>query len=267
MGGAVVQAGARHRDPQASRGEPHQHGRAHLRPRVRRAQRPRLPRRRPVTDRGCAPAPDLHRHGPRRGGGDPRRRLRRAWRPPSWRRCCRRWCSRPGAPTTPRRPELPGGRVQPALGELVRLWGQLDALERDHKLDFLREPDLGFAWAAWRWAEGDDLDDVLMVTGLSAGDFVRWMKQLLDLCGQVADAAGDTPLRSTARKHGSGPQAGRGRLLGAGRVALWQAHRRDRLRRPPPAARHRVPLLPRLLRRARTRCGRPTARRSTRCAA
>ena len=38
-----------------------------------------------------------------------------------------------------------------------------------------------------------------MVTGLSAGDFVRWMKQLFDLCGQVADAAGDTPLRTTAR--------------------------------------------------------------------
>ena len=83
--------------------------------------------------------------------------------------------------------------------EVVRLWGQLDALERDHKLDFLREPDVGFAWAAWRWAEGDDLDDVLMVTGLSAGDFVRWMKQLLDLCGQVADAAGDSELRATAR--------------------------------------------------------------------
>ncbi len=96
-------------------------------------------------------------------------------------------------------PKIPGGRVQPVLGELVRLWGQLDALERDHKLDFLREPDVGFAWAAWRWAEGDDLDDVLKVTGLAAGDFVRWMKQLLDLCGQVADAAGTTELRQTAR--------------------------------------------------------------------
>ena len=97
-------------------------------------------------------------------------------------------------------PKIPGGQVRPVLGELVRVWAQLDALERDHKLDFLREPDMGFAWAAWRWAEGDDLDDVLMVTGLSAGDFVRWMKQLLDLCGQVADAAGDSPLRSTARQ-------------------------------------------------------------------
>ncbi len=96
-------------------------------------------------------------------------------------------------------PKIPGGRVQPALAELVRLWGHLDGLEREHKLDFLREPDLGFAWAAWRWAEGDELDDVLMVTGLAAGDFVRWIKQLLDLCGQVADAAGTTELRQTAR--------------------------------------------------------------------
>ena len=35
---------------------------------------------------------------------------------------------------------------------------------------------------------------------LAAGDFVRWMKQLLDLAGQVADAAGDAPLRETARE-------------------------------------------------------------------
>ena len=82
----------------------------------------------------------------------------------------------------------------------MRLWGQLDALERDHKLDFLRQPDLGFAWAAYRWAEGDELDDVLSEVELAAGDFVRWVKQLIDLCGQVADAAGDTPLRRTARQ-------------------------------------------------------------------
>ena len=97
-------------------------------------------------------------------------------------------------------PRVPGGRVQPALVETVRVWGQLDALERENKLDFLREPDLGFAWAAYRWAEGDDLDEVLGGTDLAAGDFVRWMKQLLDLAGQVADAAGDSPLRKTARE-------------------------------------------------------------------
>jgi len=97
-------------------------------------------------------------------------------------------------------PRLPGGRVRDVLGEMVSLWADLDALEREHKLDFLREPDLGFAWAAYRWAEGASLDDVLTETDLAAGDFVRWVKQLLDVADQVADAAGDTRLRKTARK-------------------------------------------------------------------
>jgi ATP-dependent RNA helicase HelY len=96
-------------------------------------------------------------------------------------------------------PRVPGGQVRDVIKETVRLWGRLDALEREHHLDFLRQPDAGFAWAAYHWAEGDELDDVLNVVELAAGDFVRWMKQLLDLAGQVADAAGDGPLRDTAR--------------------------------------------------------------------
>jgi ATP-dependent RNA helicase HelY len=41
---------------------------------------------------------------------------------------------------------------------------------------------------------------VLDVTGMPAGDFVRVMKQLVDLCGQIADATGeDASLRGTAR--------------------------------------------------------------------
>jgi ATP-dependent RNA helicase HelY len=96
-------------------------------------------------------------------------------------------------------PRLPGGPVRDVIGRMVTLWGELDALERSHRLDFLRQPDLGFAWAAYRWAEGDELDDVLTATDLAAGDFVRWMKQLLDLTGQVADAAGAGDLRDTAR--------------------------------------------------------------------
>ena len=97
-------------------------------------------------------------------------------------------------------PRIPGGRVRETVAEMVRLWGELDALEKDHKLDFLRPPDLGFAWVAYRWAEGDDLDDVLSESDLAAGDFVRWMKQLIDLAGQVADAAEESPLRKTARE-------------------------------------------------------------------
>jgi ATP-dependent RNA helicase HelY len=97
-------------------------------------------------------------------------------------------------------PRIPGGAVKGAIGQMVRLWGELRRLEGDHHLDFLRQPDPGFAWAAYRWAEGDELDSVLTDVDLAAGDFVRWMKQLIDLTGQVADAAGDSPLRETARE-------------------------------------------------------------------
>ena len=96
-------------------------------------------------------------------------------------------------------PRIPGGRVRDVLAAMTSLWADLDALEKEHRLDQLREPDLGFCWAAYRWAEGDDLDDLLEATDLAAGDFVRWMKQLLDLVGQVGDVAGG-PLRETARE-------------------------------------------------------------------
>ena len=96
-------------------------------------------------------------------------------------------------------PRVPGGDTQRAVDTLERLWRELAAVERDHRLDFLRRPDAGLAWAAYRWAEGDDLGEVLDDTDLTAGDFVRWIKQLIDLCGQVADAAGPGPLRETAR--------------------------------------------------------------------
>lgn len=99
-------------------------------------------------------------------------------------------------------PRLPEGPVRGVIAEMVRTWGRLDALERDHHLDQLREPDLGLCWAVWRWALGDDLDDVLRSSDLPAGDFVRWCKQLLDLADQVADAAGPGALRETAREVG-----------------------------------------------------------------
>ena len=87
-------------------------------------------------------------------------------------------------------PKLPGGRVGEVLAETVRLWGELSELESEEKLSFLREPDLGFAYAAFRWASGHRLESVLRDVDLAAGDFVRWCKQLADLLGQVADAAG-----------------------------------------------------------------------------
>ena len=46
------------------------------------------------------------------------------------------------------------------LAEMVRTWSELDQLEKDNDLSFLRGPDLGFAWAAYRWARGAKLESV-----------------------------------------------------------------------------------------------------------
>ncbi|MGW3565686.1 DEAD/DEAH box helicase, partial [Streptomyces sp. NPDC000941] len=91
-------------------------------------------------------------------------------------------------------PKLPAGRAKGALGEMVRIWGRLDALEDDHRIKQAegvgqREPDLGFAWAAYRWASGHGLDELLREVDMPAGDFVRWCKQVIDVLGQIAVAA------------------------------------------------------------------------------
>ncbi len=102
-------------------------------------------------------------------------------------------------------PRVPGGAVQAAVEELFRTWSRLSAVESAAGLSFLREPDPGFAWAAWRWASGARLEHVLDDADgaeLTAGDFVRWCKQLVDLLGQVADVAALTErpeLRRTCR--------------------------------------------------------------------
>ncbi len=86
-------------------------------------------------------------------------------------------------------PRLPKGRVPEALAATVRTWGELDQLEKDNELSFLREPDLGFAWAAYRWARGTRLESVLDESpDLTPGDFVRSVKQLIDLLDQIASA-------------------------------------------------------------------------------
>ncbi len=98
------------------------------------------------------------------------------------------------------RPRVPGGAVRTTLEAMTHLWAELDAVERSHQVSFLREPDLGFAWAAYRWAGGAELDDVLDDVDLAAGDFVRWVKQVLDLADQVGAAAADPALRKTVRE-------------------------------------------------------------------
>jgi ATP-dependent RNA helicase HelY len=101
-------------------------------------------------------------------------------------------------------PKLPQGATREALTNTLRLWGEIAEREAEYGLPVTREPDLGFVWASYRWARGDSLEKVLNsmaqdVGALTAGDFVRWMRQLLDLLEQLARSdAGDARLRATA---------------------------------------------------------------------
>jgi ATP-dependent RNA helicase HelY len=96
--------------------------------------------------------------------------------------------------------KLPGGQVRPTLAEMTRVYGDLQVAESRHHLEFVRTPELGFTWAAYRWAGKARLEDVLAESDLSAGDFVRWVKQVLDLLGQIRDVApADSPVAATTR--------------------------------------------------------------------
>ncbi|WP_256841578.1 DEAD/DEAH box helicase [Ornithinimicrobium cryptoxanthini] len=96
-------------------------------------------------------------------------------------------------------PRWPTTEVEEAFHEMVAIWSQLTDREADHRLPLTGELDPGIAWMIHRWASGRALDEVLRDSELSAGDFVRRSKQVVDLLGQIAQAA-DGPVSATARR-------------------------------------------------------------------
>ena len=88
-------------------------------------------------------------------------------------------------------PRIPHQHVQSALGELVSIWAKIEALEAEHGLKTQREPDFGFCWSSFHWAQGKSLSFVLKGTELSVGDFVRSIRQLIDLLNQIGKASSD----------------------------------------------------------------------------
>jgi ATP-dependent RNA helicase HelY len=94
---------------------------------------------------------------------------------------------------------MPDARSNAAMTEVRRIWREISLVERDARLERGPEPDIGFSEAAYGWAAGRTLAEVLDGTDLTAGDFVRWVRQVADFAGQIADAAGPGELRDTAR--------------------------------------------------------------------
>jgi ATP-dependent RNA helicase HelY len=115
--------------------------------------------------------------------------------------------SRGDTPGAPEGVDVPTGTLRRALNQTRRLWTELRADEQRHRISGSREPDDGFVPAIYRWATTGDLTSALAAsdaagTGspLSAGDFVRWCRQVLDLLDQVRNAAPTPALRATAKR-------------------------------------------------------------------
>ena len=192
---------ARDRRPPAQGRGAHQLGRPHLRPGLRPAHRARLPAPTAPGDRlRAAPAPALHRARPARRRVPAARRLAPPRRRRARRGLSRRWSTSPVATRRELSPRMPGDDVSDAYTQMVRLWSELEDREQDHGLPVSTEPDAGMAWMLHRWASGQRLDIVLTDSDMAAGDFVRRCKQIVDLLGQIGDAAPQPALAATARK-------------------------------------------------------------------
>ena len=100
----------------------------------------------------------------------------------------------------PRKARMPDAPSSAAMAEVRRIWREVSLVERDARLERGPEPDIGFSEVAYGWAAGRPLTTVLTATDLTAGDFVRWVRQVTDFAGQIADAAGTGELRETARE-------------------------------------------------------------------
>jgi ATP-dependent RNA helicase HelY len=106
-----------------------------------------------------------------------------------------------------RRPENAPEEASFPSGRLHRRWIELDAMatelnsaEEEAGLPLTRRPDPGFVGHAYRWASGDELAEVIIDEELSGGDFVRNVKQLIDLVRQLGEMAPDPHTAAAARE-------------------------------------------------------------------
>jgi ATP-dependent RNA helicase HelY len=102
-------------------------------------------------------------------------------------------------PTTPPPPRFPTTRLRRRWADVEYLARELNLAEDDAGLPITRAPDPGFVELAWAWAEGEDLDEVIADAEMSGGDFVRNVKQLIDLLRQLGDVAPEPATAAAAR--------------------------------------------------------------------
>ena len=95
---------------------------------------------------------------------------------------------------------FPNNELKVRWRSASKLSQKLATAETNHGLVVHRGPEAGFMGAALDWASGTPLVDVLEEDELTAGDFVRTIKQLIDLLRQLSIVLFDEEDRNTASK-------------------------------------------------------------------
>ncbi|MFM8267013.1 MAG: DEAD/DEAH box helicase [Ilumatobacteraceae bacterium] len=108
------------------------------------------------------------------------------------------------SPEPPPAPVFPSPLVRRRWRDVLRTSDELHRLEIDAGLAEHRSPDPGFIDVAAAWAAGDDFADVVDAAELSGGDFVRTIRQLVDLLRQIALVAPSSSTRDAARAASDG---------------------------------------------------------------
>ena len=101
-------------------------------------------------------------------------------------------------PDAPPPPPIPTSAARRAYERVVKLWADIRSEEDEHGVELTREPDPGFTDRVYRWAAGAPLEHVLDEDD-APGDFVRSIKQLVDLLRQIEEIAPRPELRSKVR--------------------------------------------------------------------
>lgn len=87
------------------------------------------------------------------------------------------------------KPIFPHPALKARWREIQQISGKMGIAEEGRGIPPHREPDPGFIATTYAWASGGDLVDILDDDNLTAGDFVRTMKQLIDLLRQLGQVA------------------------------------------------------------------------------
>ncbi len=95
-------------------------------------------------------------------------------------------------------PWFPNEQASAAVSGIFDRLGEVQRLESAYGLPETRDIDAGLVAATHGWAAGGGLGDILGTEELSGGDFVRSMKQVIDVLSQIATVAANPTTKSTA---------------------------------------------------------------------